>query len=238
MANTEGEDAVIETAFANRMIGGSNMPAGIGTSCQAGAVQVAWNDNSGVESGYVVEQEATDSWTRVTRLGENTSGPAMSYTISNLACTGLTAEHPARFRVAAFKVFGTDTLWTYSVEAQYPPKAPGSSQSKRSTVYSSAQAEGEDLTVAELSTATELIGAYPNPFNPSTAINYSLHRKSHVRLMVYDMLGRRVAVLEDAVRPEGRYSARFDASQLPSGAYVLRMETPQAAFTRVLTPLK
>ena len=56
--------------------------------------------------------------------------------------------------------------------------------------------------------------------------------------MVYDMLGRRVVVLEDAVRPEGTYSVRFDASQLPSGAYVLRMETPQIAFTRVLTLLK
>ncbi|MDE2825994.1 MAG: T9SS type A sorting domain-containing protein [Bacteroidota bacterium] len=238
MAKTEGEDAVIETAFVARQLDGSNMPTGIGTSCKAGAVRVAWNDNSGVESGYVVEQKATDSWTRVTKLGENTSGPAMSYTISDLACTGLTTANPARFRVAAFKAFGTDTLWTYSVETQYPPKAPGSSQSKRSTVYLSAQAEGEDLTVAEPSTATELIGAYPNPFNPSTAIDYSLHRKSHVRLMVYDMLGRRVAVLEDAVRPEGRYSARFDASQLPSGTYVLRMETPQIAFTRILTLLK
>ena len=82
------------------------------------------------------------------------------------------------------------------------------------------------------------MGAYPNPFNPSMAIDYSLHRKSHVRLMVYDLLGRRVAVLVDAVRPEGRYSVRFDASQLPSGTYVLQMETPEAAFTRVLTLLK
>ena len=240
-ANAAGQGldiGIIEEAFADRKIGGSNMPTRLGTSCQAGAVQVAWKDNSGVESGYVVEQKATDSWTRVTRLGENTSGPAMSYTISNLACTGLTAENPARFRVAAFKVFGTDTLWTYSVETQYPAKASSNSQSKRSAEFSSARAEGEDLTVAEPPTATDLIGAYPNPFNPSTAIDYSLHRKSHVRLLVYDMLGRRVAVLEDAVRPEGRYSARFDASQLPSGTYVLRMETPQAAFTRVMTLLK
>ena len=234
MPQTEGENAVIETAFAVRQLDGANMPTGLGTSCQSGAVKVAWKDNSGVESGYVVEREATDDWTRVARLGDNTS----SYTISDLSCTGLTAENPARFRVAAFKAFGTDTLWTYSVETQYPPGASGSSQSKRSTVYSSAQAEGEDLTVAEPLTATELMGAYPNPFNPSMAIDYSLHRKSHVRLMVYDLLGRRVAVLVDAVRPEGRYSVRFDASKLPSGTYVLQMETPQAAFTRVLTLLK
>ena len=233
-----GNNPVIETAFANRKIGGPNMPTGLGTSCQAGKVKVAWKDNSVVESGYVVEQKATSGWTRVARLGANTSGPDMSYTISDLACTGLTAENPARFQVAAFKAFGTDTLWTYSVKTQYPPKASGGSQSKRSTVYSSAQAEGEDLTPAEPPAATELIGAYPNPFNPTMAIDYSLHRKGHVRLMIYDMLGRRVAVLEDAVRPEGRHSVRFDASQLPSGAYVLRMETPQAAFTRVLTLLK
>ncbi len=229
-----GNNSVIERAFAERKIGGPNMPTELGTSCQSGVVQVAWEDNSVVESGYVVEQEATNDWTRVARLGDNTS----SYTISDLSCTGLTAENPARFRVAAFKAFGTDTLWTYSVETQYPPGAPGGSQSKGSTEYSSAQIEGEDLTVAEPRTATELMGAYPNPFNPSMAIDYSLHRKSHVRLMVYDMLGRRVAVLVDAVRPEGRYSVRFDASQLPSGTYVLQMETPQAAFTRVLTLLK
>jgi len=155
----------------------------------------------------------------------------------------LVVRNLARFRAAVHaaapnKAFGTDTLWTYSVKTQYPPKAPGSSQSKRSMVYSSAQAEGGDLTVAEPPAATELIGAYPNPFNPTMAVDYSLHRKSHVRLLVYDMLGRRVAVLEDSVRPEGRYSVRFDASQLPSGAYVLRMETPQIAFTRVLTLLK
>ena len=95
-----------------------------------------------------------------------------------------------------------------------------------------------DMAPPGASQATELIGAYPNPFNSSTAIDYSLHRKSHVRLLIYDMLGRRVAVLEDAVRPEGRHSVRFDASQLTSGTYVLRMETPQAAFTRVLTLLK
>ena len=229
-----GNNSDIERAVATRKIGGPNMPTGLGTTCQSGAVRVKWLDNSVVESGYVVEREATDDWTRVARLGDNTSG----YTISDLSCTGLTAENPARFRVAAFKAFGTDTLWTYSVETQYPPKASGGSQSKGSTEYSSAQVEGEDLTVAEPLTATELMGAYPNPFNPSMAIDYSLHRKSHVRLMVYDMLGRRVAVLEDTVRPEGRYSVRFDASQLPSGTYVLRMETPEAAFTRVLTLLK
>ena len=97
---------------------------------------------------------------------------------------------------------------------------------EESLVLSGAAWSFRDMAALGASQATELIGAYPNPFNPSTAIDHSLHRKSHVRLLVYDMLGHRVAVLEDAVRPEGRYSARFDASQLRSGAYVVRMETP------------
>ena len=177
----DGYDSVIEKAFANRKIGGPNMPIGLGASCQAEVVRVAWRDNSVVESGYVVEQKASDDWTRVARLGKNTSGPDMSYTISDLACSELTDENPARFRVAAFKAFGTDTLWTYSVKARYPPDEPDGSQSRRSTEYSSAQVEGEDLTVTEPSAVTELIGAYPNPFNPTMAIDYSLHRKSHVR---------------------------------------------------------
>ena len=79
-----------------------------------GLLRWAWKDNSGVESGYVVEQKATDGLDAgLPDSARNTSGPDMSYTISDLACTGLTAENPARFRVAAFKAFGTDTLWTY-----------------------------------------------------------------------------------------------------------------------------
>jgi chitinase len=60
---------------------------------------------------------------------------------------------------------------------------------------------------------------YPNPFNPTTVIEYHLATNSQVMMNVYDVLGRRVSVLVNAFQTEGTHSVRFDASNLPSGVY-------------------
>ncbi len=60
---------------------------------------------------------------------------------------------------------------------------------------------------------------FPNPFNPSTVINYQLPANSHVLIKVYDVLGREVRTLVDEEKPAGRYSVEFDASKLSSGTY-------------------
>jgi hypothetical protein len=64
---------------------------------------------------------------------------------------------------------------------------------------------------------------YPNPFNPVTTIHFQLPAASHVRLAVYDLLGREVGILVDGDQPEGWYAVPFDASHLPSGVYICRM---------------
>ena len=71
----------------------------------------------------------------------------------------------------------------------------------------------------------ELQQNYPNPFNPSTNIVYALPRAMHVRLAIYDVLGRQVATLVDARQPAGSHSVRFDSKGLGSGLYFYRLET-------------
>ncbi len=66
----------------------------------------------------------------------------------------------------------------------------------------------------------ELHHNYPNPFNPTTAIQYDIKEKGVVRLKVYDILGKEVAELVNEVKEEGRYKAEFNASDLPSGVYL------------------
>ena len=65
---------------------------------------------------------------------------------------------------------------------------------------------------------------FPNPFNPSTSISYTVPERSQVRLVVSDMLGREVATIVDGAVEAGRHLATFDAAQLSSGKYVARVE--------------
>lgn|GEM_PF-4605581 len=66
---------------------------------------------------------------------------------------------------------------------------------------------------------------YPNPFNPVATIAYDLPHAASVSLAVYDILGQEVAVLVREYQAPGRYRAVFDASALPSGVYLYRLET-------------
>jgi len=64
---------------------------------------------------------------------------------------------------------------------------------------------------------------YPNPFNPTTAIEYTVPVTSRVRLEVFDVLGRSVAVLVNGDQAVGTYTVRFDAARLASGLYLYRL---------------
>ncbi len=70
----------------------------------------------------------------------------------------------------------------------------------------------------------EDLSIFPNPFNPSTHIVYSLLKTTYVRLRIYDMIGREMAILVDGEKSRGTHDAFFDASGLPSGLYFCRLE--------------
>ncbi len=61
---------------------------------------------------------------------------------------------------------------------------------------------------------------FPNPFNPSTLINFQLPERSYVQLKVYDLLGEEVAVLVNEEREQGNYNEVFNGFNLPSGFYI------------------
>jgi PKD repeat protein len=64
---------------------------------------------------------------------------------------------------------------------------------------------------------------YPNPFNPKTGIRIQVPEISHVRLVVYDLLGSEVAVLLDEQKAPGRYQVEFDGTTFSSGVYFYRL---------------
>ncbi len=84
----------------------------------------------------------------------------------------------------------------------------------------------------------ELFRVYPNPFNPSTAINYQLSAFSYVTLTVYDLQGREVAELVNDWRDAGYHEVTFDASDLSSGVYFYRMTTGSFEASRKMVLVK
>ena len=105
----------------------------------------------------------------------------------------------------------------------------------RILVSRSTSIEGEG-TQTPLQTA--LHGNYPNPFNPSTTIRYDLAETMQVRLSVFDVLGREVAVLVNGVQRQGVHATVFDAGILSSGVYVYRLQTANQAITRKMMFVK
>ncbi len=79
---------------------------------------------------------------------------------------------------------------------------------------------------------------YPNPFNPSTTISYSLENAGAVQLSVFDLTGRRVALLVNEAKNAGTHTIQFDAVTLSSGVYFYRLETPSGIITKKMLLVK
>ncbi len=83
-----------------------------------------------------------------------------------------------------------------------------------------------------------LSGNYPNPFNASTVIEYTLHRSARAELAVYNTLGQQVALLKREMEPAGKHSVVWNAGDLPSGVYVVRLNVDGASETRKMLLMK
>ena len=76
-----------------------------------------------------------------------------------------------------------------------------------------------------------LVQNYPNPFNASTQIHYSLSEATHVRLDVFNVTGQLVARLIDSEQPAGQHLVSWNARNLPSGIYLVRLQAGQEMAT-------
>ena len=83
---------------------------------------------------------------------------------------------------------------------------------------------------------------YPNPFNPSTKINYSIPEYSHVSLIVYDVLGNEIKNLVNKNKSAGSYSVEFSTKEIstsiPSGIYFYRLKAGSFMETRKFILMK
>jgi hypothetical protein len=83
-----------------------------------------------------------------------------------------------------------------------------------------------------------ILNNYPNPFNASTTIEFTITESQNVSLTVYDLLGRQVRTLIDDYRRAGSHTVTFGASALSSGVYFYRLQAGQRVETRRMVLLK
>jgi len=103
--------------------------------------------------------------------------------------------------------------------------------------------EPTSLVQSDTPTEPTLEPNYPNPFNPLTVLTFTLPQPSHVKLTIYDLLGREVAVVVNGQRPAGRHEAQWDGRDrlgrfLPSGVYVVHLVTGGKKFARKIVLMR
>ena len=73
---------------------------------------------------------------------------------------------------------------------------------------------------------------FPNPFNPSTKITYSIPKANFITIRIYDMIGREVQLLVNEFQNRGTYTINFDAEKLSSGIYLYRLQAGKFSTTK------
>ena len=94
------------------------------------------------------------------------------------------------------------------------------------------------IQTGEIATAYLLSQNYPNPFNPTSRINFAIPTSGNVKMIVTDVVGKRVAVLVDEFKTSGSYSVSFDASSLSSGIYFYTLSAGNFKETKKMLLIK
>jgi len=121
------------------------------------------------------------------------------------------------------------TGWTYSTD--FPTENPyldthqGGFSDAFVTKLCLSVSGVEEISSDQLPETYSLQQNYPNPFNPTTTISFSVKTKSHVKITVYDVLGRQVETLVDETLSCGNYRTEFDGVDHASGVYFYELET-------------
>jgi hypothetical protein len=181
--------------------GGGGIPVEL-TSFSAryldGSVRLNWQTATEINNhGFYVERSLDgENWEDVSFVsGAGTSNVPLTYSY-----TDLLTNIPKRVPQIAYRLRQEDR---------------DGSTDYSGIVYASTGAQPEGV---------ELYRAYPNPFNPSTTLSFSLQESAHVTLKVYNTYGQQVAIAADADFDAGFHTVEFEGSALPSGVYVAVFE--------------
>jgi hypothetical protein len=166
-----------------------------------------------------------------TRIGSTSTVAGTFAAVSNCALysgtDGGVYANPHLIDSAVFKwtapAQGTGTIYLYVAGMQGTSTSSSSGQTTKISNSSSEIVAG----VGEMNAVIKsyvLAANYPNPFNPTTSIQYQLPQESFVRLSIVNMIGQEVNTLVNSIEQTGSRTVQYDASGLPSGIYYYRLD--------------
>jgi glucose/arabinose dehydrogenase len=181
-----------------------------------------------VTGGYVYRGSRRPELQEAYVYGDYGSGRIWMLRYNGIALTADSLLIQAPFNISSFGTDQKNELYVLSYSTG------GIFRFNRAAVTDSKGSES-DRTPTEF----RLEQNFPNPFNPTTEIRYNIaggrgwgQGASFVRLVVYDLLGREVAVLVNEQQASGSYLVKFDAAGLASGVYVFRLTADGPSATR------
>ncbi len=234
--------ATIEDRFAERRIGGPAIPGGPSIVVESATdynPEITWSDNSLINEGYLVERQYNDNdWVEVANLAADT----IAYVDTSYQCiTGGSETNTYSYRIVPYKDYEDGIGIVRTESATVTLSLSDCTTTTGTTRIADASAEVEmtdNVQIKERKVPTSLEAPHPNPFNPVTTIRYGLAEEGPVRLTVYDVLGRRVAVLLDGIQTPGKHTVRFEASHLSSGLYFVILDGGGKTFTKSVLLMK
>lgn len=176
---------------------------------------------------WIKESKATTYQLQVGTNSLMTTGIVVDTMVTDTAVT--LSKTLALNKIHYWRVKAINTLGTSDWSNQWGFKTTATSDVKD-------EKEQKDQVVREFS----LKQNYPNPFNPSTVVKYSTAKDGMVRLSVFDVLGKEVAVLVDRYQNAGSHSVEFNADKfnLTSGIYFYTLKTSDYLATRKMILVK
>jgi hypothetical protein len=208
--------------------------------------------NDGVDIGqqapgqYFVEDMAVGEWLEYTINVQQTGTYAVAVSYAATSAGGsFTLKFPSSVLPKSFTTSATNG-WASFTHISKAIALSAGVQIMRLTISGGPEFHLDNITFSPVTLVNsekaplhfELLNNYPNPFNPSTNITFSIPSKNFVTLKMYDIIGREVATLFSGELEAGEYLQQWNAAGFPSGVYFCRLQAGDFVDVKKLVLLK
>lgn len=243
-AGTEGEGIYLSTNGGKSWsITGDTSSSVFSLATMGHIVFAATDFDTSIGGGLFMSSDSGTTWTRASLPGSMlyamSAGKKRLFVATNSAIV-MSTDTGQTWEVIPTSNNVTGAIIALKTDGQYllAGSNTGSPISAAAWRASLSQLTGIERNPSKPPSRFTLLQNFPNPFNPTTVIEYQLPDTRFVTLRVYDILGRRVATLVKERQNAGTHSLTFNASRLPSGIYFYRLQAGNAVLAKKLMLLK